>query len=70
MGAYHRPRDGEPKPGDEQQDPKGEPKPGQRMSQQDAQRMLDALNQEERNVQERLRDKRGRAVQAEIEKDW
>ena len=40
------------------------------MSQQDAQRMLDALNQEERKVQGRLRDQKGRAVQAEIEKDW
>ena len=36
----------------------------------DAERILEALNNKEKEVQEKLKKKKGKAVEVEIEKDW
>ena len=40
------------------------------MSKEDAQRILDALKNEERNVQDKLKKKKFKATKVNIEKDW
>ena len=44
-------------------------KPNQ-ISKKDAQRMLDALNNKEKQVQAKLKKKKGKAQKTNIEKDW
>jgi len=41
-----------------------------KMSKDDAQRMLDALNNDEKNTQDKLKDKKFKAGRAQIQKDW
>ncbi|RZK79233.1 MAG: tetratricopeptide repeat protein [Pedobacter sp.] len=49
---------------------KGEqPKPDQ-LSKDDAERMLEALNQEEKNTQDKLKNKKAKGVKGKIVKDW
>ena len=49
---------------------KGEqPQPDQ-LSKEDAERMLDALNQEEKNTQDKLKNKKTKGVKGKIVKDW
>ena len=40
------------------------------MSKEDAQRMLDALNNNEKNTQDKLKNKKFKAGRANIQKDW
>ena len=40
------------------------------MSKEDAERMLEALNQDEKAIKEKLKKKQGRGVKVKIEKDW
>lgn len=54
----------EPKDGEQQQ-----PQPGQ-MSKQDAERMLDALNRQEKKTQDKVRQKMRAVVRVPIEKEW
>lgn len=54
----------EPKDGDQQQ-----PQPGQ-MSKQDAERMLYALNRQEKKTQDKVRQKMRAVVRVPIEKEW
>ena len=42
----------------------------QQVSREDAERILEALNNKEKEVQEKLKKKKGKAVKVEIEKDW
>jgi Ca-activated chloride channel homolog len=58
----------QPEQGD-QKDPKQQQKPGQ-MDKQDAERMLDAMQQEEKNTQEKAREKMKVRVKKPIDKDW
>ena len=53
----------------EKQDQQPEKKPG-KMSKEDAQRILDALKNEEQNIQEKLKKKKLKATKIKIEKDW
>ncbi|MCI5057001.1 MAG: tetratricopeptide repeat protein, partial [Flavobacteriales bacterium] len=65
--------DGEQKNNDnEEKNNKGEkpkPRPGQ-LSQEEAKRMLEAMQNEERNVQEKLVKKKLKGQKVKIEKDW
>lgn len=54
----------EPKEGEQQQ-----PQPGQ-MSKQDAERMLDALNRQEKKTQDKVRQKMRAVVRVPIDKEW
>jgi Ca-activated chloride channel family protein len=42
----------------------------QQMSKEDAQRMLDALNNDEKKVQDKLKKKNAKGVKVQVEKDW
>jgi tetratricopeptide (TPR) repeat protein len=42
----------------------------QQVSREDAERILEALNEKEKEVQEKLKKKKGKAVKIDIEKDW
>jgi tetratricopeptide (TPR) repeat protein len=58
------------KNGDQKDDQKGEkPRPDQ-LSKEDAERMLNALKNEEKNTQEKMKNKKGKAVKGRIVKDW
>lgn len=58
------------KGGDQKDDQKGEkPKPDQ-LSKEDAERMLNALKNEEKNTQDKLKNKKGQGVKTNILKDW
>jgi Ca-activated chloride channel family protein len=58
------------KGGDKKDDQKGEkPRPDQ-LSKEDAERMLNALKNEEKNTQDKLKNKKGTGVKATILKDW
>lgn len=46
-----------------------QPKPDQ-LSKEDAERMLDAMNQEEKNTQDKLKNKKSKGVKGKIVKDW
>lgn len=54
---------------EEKQEQEPEKKPG-KMSKEDAQRILDALKNEEQNVQNKLKKKQLKASKIKIEKDW
>lgn len=60
------PSEDEQKEGDEQEQ---EPQPNQ-LSHEDAKEMLKALQQEEDNIQQKLKKKQGSAVRTDIERDW
>jgi Ca-activated chloride channel family protein len=55
--------------GDEKKEQQQQPKEGQ-LSKEDAQRLLDAINNEEKNVQDKLKKKKAKVNKMEIEKDW
>ena len=65
-------KDKKKEPGDDKKD-KGDkeekPKPNQ-ISKKDAQRMLDALNNQEKKVQAKLKKKKVKGQKVNIEKDW
>lgn len=42
----------------------------QQVSREDAERILEALQEQEKEVQEKLKKKKGKAVEIQIEKDW
>jgi tetratricopeptide (TPR) repeat protein len=42
----------------------------QQMSKEDAQRMLDALNNDEKKVQDKLKKKNAKGVKVQVQKDW
>lgn len=42
----------------------------QQVSREDAERILEALNQDEKQLQEKLKKKKGKKVKIDIEKDW
>lgn len=46
-----------------------QPQPNQ-MSKEDAERMLDALNNDEKQVQKKMKKKKGKGANEKIEKDW
>ena len=52
---------------DQQNEPK--PQPDQ-LSKEDAERMLEALNNEEKNTQDKLKNKKAKGVKGKIVKDW
>lgn len=55
----------------DQKDQQKQQKPNpEQVSKEDAKRMLDALNQDEKAIKEKLRKKQGKAVKMQIEKDW
>lgn len=59
-------------PGQDKQDKDqqgNQPKPDQ-LSKEDAERMLDAMNQEEKNTQDKLKNKKSKGVKGKIVKDW
>ena len=62
--TFDTPVDNKDKSNQEQQS-----KPDQ-ISKEDAQRLLDALNNDEKKVQDKLKKKKGTAVKVEIDKDW
>lgn len=51
------------------QDKKEKPQPD-KLSKEDAERMLDALNQQEKNTQDKLKNKKTTGVKGRIVKDW
>jgi len=53
----------------DQQDQQKQPQP-QQISKEDAQRMLDALNQDEKETMEKINSKKVQATRVKIEKDW
>lgn len=53
----------------EQKDNEQKPQP-QQLSKEDAQRMLDALANDEKKVQEKLKKKNAKVVKVQVEKDW
>ena len=53
----------------EQKDQDQKPQP-QQLSKEDAQRMLDALANDEKKVQDKLKKKNAKTVKVQIEKDW
>jgi Ca-activated chloride channel family protein len=56
--------------GDQQKDQGGQkPDPG-KLSKEDAERMLDALNNKEKDTQDKLKNKKFKAVKGRISKDW
>lgn len=62
--------EGKDKNGDKKEDQKGEkPRPDQ-LSKEEAERMLNALKNEEKNTQEKMNNKKGKAVKGRIIKDW
>ena len=40
------------------------------MKKQDAERLLNAINNKEKDTQEKMKKKKGKAVKVNIEKDW
>lgn len=60
-------KDQEKKDKDKQKDQK--PQPDQ-LSKEDAERMLEALNNEEKNTQDKLKNKKAKGVKGKIVKDW
>lgn len=59
------------KPGEEgRQDPQQQAQQPQRMSREEAERLLDALDRQERDVQDKVRQKLRVPVRVPIEKDW
>lgn len=61
-------------PGEDQEQQEGEdeqqqPEPNQ-LSHEDAQQMLEAIQKDEDEVQDKMKEKKSRAVQIEIEQDW
>ena len=57
----------ESKENEEQQQAQNQP---QKMSKEDAKRLLEAMNNQEKDVQEKLKKKKAMAVKVAIEKDW
>ena len=53
----------------DQQDQQKQPQP-QQISKEDAQRMLEALNQDEKETMEKINSKKVKATRVKIEKDW
>lgn len=54
-------------------DPKEDQQPKQekpKMNEQDARRMLEAINQEDKKIQDKLKKEKGKGRQVQIEKDW
>lgn len=62
-----RPNDDQQKKDEEQQ--KEQQQPG-KLSKDDAERMLEALNHEEKNTQDKLKNKKAKGVKGRITKDW
>lgn len=54
---------------DQQDQQNQQPQPNQ-LSKQDAERMLDALNNDEKQVQKKMKKKKGKGGNEKIEKDW
>lgn len=55
---------------DQKQDQKQEQKPQDKISKEDAQRLLEASNNEEKNTQEKLKREKAAGKKTPIEKDW
>lgn len=55
---------------DEKKDKKEEPKPDNKISKEDAQRLLDAIDREEKQTQEKLKKEKTKGVKSKTEKDW
>lgn len=53
----------------QQKEQQQQPRPDQ-ISKKDAERLLDAINNEEKNIQEKLKKKKARVTKVKIEKDW
>lgn len=58
------------KNGDQKDDKKEEKQRPDQLSKEDAERMLNALKNEEKNTQEKMKNKKGNAVKGRIVKDW
>ncbi len=54
----------------EQEEQQQQQQQEQQVSREDAERILEALNNKEKEVQEKLKKKKGKAVEVDIEKDW
>ena len=54
----------------EEQEPQPQEPKEEEMSREDAERILEALNNKEKEVQERLKKKKGKEIDVNIEKDW
>lgn len=73
-GAEEKKQDGGEKEekqrgGDEKKSDQRKPEPG-KISKQEAERMLDAMNRQEKEVQEKVRNRERPTPRAPIEKDW
>ncbi len=60
----------QPKQDQQQQQPKQEPKPKQQLSKQDAERMLNALNNNEKRTQEKVKKSQSVPSKNQPEQDW
>ena len=67
--AYHNLGNSLLKDKKNKQDQEQQPKPDQ-ISKEDAQRLLEALNNDERKIQDKLKKKKEKGVKVEIDKDW